>query len=112
MADVHVETFRPTGLLRIEESVNADTGLPEVEDFVPNGLLGCPLVDEPSSSGHDTPTRFTSVAPSSPFRQNGLLGSRVESGTHNYNLPDSLCLTWRSSRRDHATERPSIALSR
>jgi len=82
MADVQVETFRPTGLLRIEESMSADSRLPEVEDFVPNGLLGCHLSDETSSS-QDTPTHITSVAPSSPFRQNGLLDTlRVESGAY------------------------------
>jgi hypothetical protein len=85
MADVQVKNFRPTGLLRIEESMGADSRLPEVEGFVPNGLLGCHLTDDTSlaSSSQDTPTHITLVTPSSPFRQNGLLyTSRTESGAY------------------------------
>jgi hypothetical protein len=78
MADVQVDTFRPTGLLKIEEAMCADSSLPEVEGFVSNGLLAY----EPSSI-QDTPTQFTSVAPSLPFRQNGLLDPpREKSGTY------------------------------
>jgi hypothetical protein len=63
--------------------MSTDSRLPEAEDFVPNGLLGCHLTDETSSSSQDTPTNITSVAPSSPFRQNGLLDTlRAESGAY------------------------------
>jgi len=97
MADVHVKTFQPTSLLRFEEPTGADSALPEVESFVPNGLLGCPLADDPSSSRQNTLTRVASVAPSSPFRQNGLLGPPSnEPGAYKCNLSDSLYLTWRS----------------
>jgi hypothetical protein len=82
MADVQAEAFRPTGLLHLEVSMGTDSGLPEVEDFVPNGLLGHQLADD-TPSCQDTLTHFTSVAPSSPFRQNGLLDpSMSESGAY------------------------------
>jgi len=97
MADVHVKTFQPTSLLRFEEPMGADSALPEVESFVPNGLLGCPLADDPSSSRQDILTHVASVAPSSPFRQNGLLDPPSnEPGAYICNLSDSLYLTWRS----------------
>ena len=94
MADVHVKTFRPTSLLRFEEPMGADVALPEVESFVPNGLLGCHLADDPSSSCQDMPTHVASVTPSSPFRQNGLLGpASNEPGAYKCNLSKTLCLT-------------------
>jgi len=96
MTDVHVKTFRPTSLLRLEEPMGS-SALPEVESFVPNGLLGCHLADDdPSSSRQDMPAHVASVAPSSPFRQNGLLGPPSnEPGAYKCNLSNSLCLTWR-----------------
>jgi chromosome transmission fidelity protein 18 len=110
MADIQVETFGPNSLLQIEETVDADIGHPGVEDFVPNGLLGCHLAKEPSSSNQDTPSHFTLVAPPSPFRPNGLFNSpNAEPGAYKCNLSDSLCLIWMSRRRDRI---PSTALSR
>ena len=111
MADVHVKAFQPTSLLRFEEPTGDDSALPEVESFVPNGLLGCHLATSPSRQ--DMPTHVASVAPSSPFKQNGLLGPPSnEPGAYKCNLSNSLCLTLRSRGRDHATERPTAAFPR
>ena len=98
MTDVHVKTFQPTSLLRLEVPMGVGSALPEVESFVPNGLLGCHLADdEPSSSCQNMPTHVASVAPSSLFRQNGLLGPPSnEPGACECNLSNSLCLTRRS----------------
>jgi hypothetical protein len=98
MTDVHVKTFRPTNLLRLEEPMGVSSALPEVESFVPNGLLGCQLADDdPSSSRQDMLTHVASLTPSSPFRQNGLLGPPSnEPGAYKCNLSTSLCLTWRN----------------
>ena len=84
--------------------------LPEVESFVPNGLLGCHLATWPSRQ--EMPTHVASVAPSSPFKQNGLLSlPSNEPGAYKCNLSNSLCLTL-SRGHDHATERLTAALSR
>ncbi|KAI0256885.1 P-loop containing nucleoside triphosphate hydrolase protein [Lactifluus subvellereus] len=81
MADAQVETFRPTGLLQMNESMVADTALSGADSFVPNGLLGGHLANQPSSSIQDMSFHPTSVAPTSPFRQNGLLDlARAEPG--------------------------------
>ncbi|KAF8478472.1 P-loop containing nucleoside triphosphate hydrolase protein [Russula ochroleuca] len=67
--------FVSAGLLQIEET---NHGLPDLEGFVPNGLLNCHLANQASSSGqHKSPN----CTPSSPFRRNGSLDSpRVEPG--------------------------------
>ncbi|KAI0302221.1 P-loop containing nucleoside triphosphate hydrolase protein [Russula brevipes] len=88
MADIQVETFGPNSLLQIEETVDAEIGHPGVEGLVPNGLLGCHLAKEPSSSNQDTPPHFTLVAPPSPFRPNGLFNSpNAEPGDATDSLP-------------------------
>jgi hypothetical protein len=62
------------GLLRIEEAMSPNTGIPGLQGLVPNGLLDCHLVNHPSSSGQRS-------TPSSPIRRNRLLDlSRVEPG--------------------------------
>lgn len=81
MADAQVETFRPTGLLQVDESMAGDTALSARDSFVPNGLLEGHLVNQPSSSIQDMSLHPTSVPPTSPFRQNGLLDiARTEPG--------------------------------
>ncbi|KAH9966853.1 P-loop containing nucleoside triphosphate hydrolase protein [Russula dissimulans] len=70
MADVQVETLGTTSLLRVEDSMGRDDGFPNHEAFVPNGLLGCHLANDPSSSSQSVPPQFTSVTPTFPFRQN------------------------------------------
>ncbi len=74
MADARVETFKPTDLLQIEELKGTDP-VPTMEDsFVPNGLLGDHLANQPPSSIPDNLPHFMSTTTTSPFRQNGLLG--------------------------------------
>ncbi|KAH9966851.1 hypothetical protein BC827DRAFT_1153171 [Russula dissimulans] len=62
-------TFGTTSLLKVEESMGRDGGLPNHEAFVPSGLLGCHLANDPSSSSQSVPPQSTSVTPSLPYRQ-------------------------------------------
>ena len=74
MADVQTETFRPTGLLQIEESTGTDPISTMEESFVPNGLLGDLLAKHPLSD----PPHFMSTTTTS---LNGLSNSTsAESG--------------------------------
>ena len=78
MADVQTETFRPTGLLQIEESTGTDPISTMEESFVPNGLLGDLLAKHPLSD----PPHFMSTTTTS---LNGLSNSAsAESGEFQY----------------------------
>ena len=69
MADVQTETFRPTGLLQIEEPTGTDPVSIMEESFVPNGLLGDLLAKHPSSVPDDPP-HFMSTATTTTTSQN------------------------------------------
>lgn len=77
----------PAGPLRIEEAMSANIGLPGLQGLGPNGLTGCHLANQPSSSQHSTP--------SSPVRRNGSLdSSRVEPGAYQFNLLEFILFTY------------------
>jgi len=75
MADAQVETFRPTGLLHIEEPTGTDPVFTMEDNFVPNGLLGSHFANQPPSFTPDNPPHFMSTTTAPPFRQDGVLGS-------------------------------------
>ncbi|KAH9066444.1 P-loop containing nucleoside triphosphate hydrolase protein [Lactarius vividus] len=102
-------TFRLTGLLQIEESTATDP-VPTMEgSFIPNGLLGGQLANQPRSATDipdlvpdiDNPPHFSSTATTSPFRQNGLLS--LASAETDDEFPDMADLLRRYPRPNAST---------
>ena len=68
MTNVQTETFRPTGLLQIEEPTGTDPVSTMEDSFVPNGLLEGHLAQPPTSIPDDPPHSMSTTTTS----QNGL----------------------------------------
>ena len=86
-----MEAFRPTGLLRVEESKVSDPASTMQDSFVPNGLLG-------GLSAPDTPQHSLSTTTISKNRLSNL--ASVETGashcTISFVTPDFYHVTGRS----------------
>ncbi|KAH8980916.1 P-loop containing nucleoside triphosphate hydrolase protein [Lactarius hatsudake] len=87
-------TFRPTGLLQTEKSTETDSVLTTEDSFVPNGLLGGHLANQPWSDSAlpdiGDPPHFLSTTTTSPFKQNGLLSLASAETDHSFTLRGDL----------------------